>query len=78
MSRKDGEDVGARLVDEEQLLLLLLVAPLVTTHLTVMHYSLQWYALKVFGGGLADRSIRFRPVRRRVFHSLTLKKVFVN
>ena len=54
MSREDGEDVGTRLVDVEQLLLLLLVAPLVTTHLTVMHYSLQWDTLKVLGGRLAN------------------------
>ena len=51
VSVEDGEDVGARLVHVEQLLLLLLLlAPLVTAHITVMHYSLQWDALKVFGG----------------------------
>ena len=77
MSRKDGEDVGAGLVDVEQLLLLLLVTPLVTTHITVMHYSLQWDALKVFGRRLANGSIRFRPVCRCVFHSLTLKTDFL-
>lgn len=72
MSREDGEDVGARLVHVEELLLLLLLVALVTTHLTVMHYSLKGDALKVFGGRLADGTIRFGPVRRRVFHSLTL------
>ena len=49
MSREDGEDVGARLVDVEHLLLLLLLTVTITAHLTVVHYSLQRDALKVFG-----------------------------